>query len=731
MRTMILIAASILVLATACSALTGTPTPRPTYTPYPTYTPVPLPPMERTESIKPVGDAAMEKDVGVKPAGGQAIAVDQGVSCDALLQSQLRVQRSASTSDRMNQVISQIQAQRSECPEDTWDPEVVDHDDLLSNPAFCFGSQAAGASAEAGGVPGTEGDSGTVGDTQVPTSLRLGNTSSGVVRANSGRDSENNIIVYWAEDTASRPTDSAKCWLYVSRLRTWDENYYTVTVGGESSRENLPTTPTRPAPTRSHIPSTQELRGGTHTPTTSTPAHSPTAEDAIPEWAYENHPSLTEYILNLPWASGKLTAFEFNTIELLVRYAVVHSNGIEYAINENLLAEPDPFAIDIIQEFASYESAPEVADPRQIKAERRLINLPLRGQTNLLILRAQPGSRVAMDLLENAVRSAERFMGIPFPTDQVTLRFTKLNVQKGYDGSFSSGSFSGGQVRILPTHDQHPLVTTHYSPGNEKRLAEIIAHEVAHYYWHHHANWINEGMAETLTSYIENDRVDAAIAPHNPPCSIYQSIIELEIASTRRSEYSKFLCNYSMGESSFLDLHDILGDQEFIQSVRRLYKTRNNPYIESVKSAFPNSVETRSVINQHYYGDANPKNIKPSPQLPTIQITSASLHLEREQTLPPWDKTPLRSISASNYYGPLVLVVTIPRHGQGRQPYITLTVKHAESDWSEQRIINPPTSASSSHRIGPRRTPWLPGNYLASIEQEGKKLAEISWTVTP
>ena len=159
---MILIAASILVLATACSALTGTPTPRPTYTPYPTYTPVPLPPMERTESIKPVGDAAMEKDVGVKPAGGQAIGVDQGMSCDALLQSQLRVQRSASTSDRMNQVISQIQAQRSECPEDTWDPEVVDHDDLLSNPAFCFGSQAAGASAEAGGVPGTEGDSGTV-----------------------------------------------------------------------------------------------------------------------------------------------------------------------------------------------------------------------------------------------------------------------------------------------------------------------------------------------------------------------------------------------------------------------------------------------------------------------------------------------------------------------------------------------------------------------------------------
>ena len=506
-------------------------------------------------------------------------------------------------------------------------------------------------------------------------------------------------------------------------------------VEKQSSRANLPTTPTPPAPTRSHIPSTQELRGATQTPPTLTPVHSPTAEDAIPEWAYEKHPSLTEYILNLPWASGKLTAFEINIIELLVRYAVIRSNGIEYAINERILAEPDPFAIDIIQEFGSFESAPEVVDPRQIKVERRLINLPLRGQTNLLILRAQPGSEVAMDLLENAVRSAERFMDVPFPTDQVTLRFTELNVPKGYAGTFGADTFSGGQVQILPTYDQHTRMTTHYSPGNEKHLAEIIAHEVAHYYWHHQANWINEGMADTLSSYIENDRVNTPIALSKPPCSTYRSIIELEIDSPKPSEFSKFLCNYSMGQSLLLDLRDILGNQEFIQSVRRLYKTRTAPHIESVKSAFPNSSETREVINQHYYGDANPQSIKPSHQLPIVQLTSASLHLEREQTLPPWNKTPLRSLSASKYYGPTVLIVTTPPHAQGSQQYVTLTVKHAESDWSEQRMIGHSTLAgfatSSPHRIGPRRTPWLPGNYLASIEQQGKKLAEISWTVTP
>ena len=412
----------------------------------------------------------------------------------------------------------------------------------------------------------------------------------------------------------------------------------------------------------------------------------------------------------------------------------IHSNAIEHAKKEHLLTGPDPFAMDIIQRIGFFESAPEVTDPRQIQVEQRLINLPLRGQTNLLILRAQPGSEVAMDLLESSVRSAERFMNIPFPTDQVTLQFTKANVEEGYAGSFST-SFLVGAVQILPRYDQHALVTTHYSPGNEKELAEIIAHEVAHYYWHHYASWINEGMADTLTSYIENDRVGTPIAFSRSPCSEYQSIIELEIDSPRPSEFSKFLCNYSMGQSLFLDIRGIIGSQEFIQGARRLYKTRTAPHIESVKSAFPNSGDMPRVINQHYYRDSDPESTEQSPQLPTIKLTSASLHLQRRQTLPPWDRTHLSSFSASRYHGPIMLFVTVPPQGQGSQPYVTLTVEHPESAWSEQRIIEaaglPESRSSSRHEIGPRRTPWTPGKYLASIEQYGKKLAEISWTVTP
>ena len=153
----------------------------------------------------------------IEPAGGQVIGGDGGVSCDGILQAQLLVQRGASTATRMNQVISQIQAQRDECPEDVWNPVVVDASTAASESCFVTGGGVAGTD-----VPDT---GGKVGDTRVPRSLRVGNADTGLVRDKSGRDSGNNILVYWSKEADERPTDSSTCWLYSNRLRTWDENY--------------------------------------------------------------------------------------------------------------------------------------------------------------------------------------------------------------------------------------------------------------------------------------------------------------------------------------------------------------------------------------------------------------------------------------------------------------------------------------------------------------------------
>ena len=66
-----------------------------------------------------------------------------------------------------------------------------------------------------------------VGDQVLPNGLArpTGTDDEYVPRSTSGRDSENNIIVYWADDVADRPSDAASCWLYFARLRSWHENF--------------------------------------------------------------------------------------------------------------------------------------------------------------------------------------------------------------------------------------------------------------------------------------------------------------------------------------------------------------------------------------------------------------------------------------------------------------------------------------------------------------------------
>ena len=137
----------------------------------------------------------------IEPAGGTAIENASGLSCDRVLKNQLVFQRAASTADRMNAVIKQIQAQRTECAADIWDPEIL---------------------ADSGGAD--YGSGGKIGDLDVPRGLqaRPNDPTSGPRRA-SGRDAENNVFVMF--DPNHRPTDSAYCWLYSSRLRTWDQEY--------------------------------------------------------------------------------------------------------------------------------------------------------------------------------------------------------------------------------------------------------------------------------------------------------------------------------------------------------------------------------------------------------------------------------------------------------------------------------------------------------------------------
>ena len=160
--------------------------------------------MERTTSIKPVGDAAMEQDVAIK--------------CDGIFRNQLVFQRGASTADRMNVIVSQIQSQHSDCNSEVWNPVVIDLDNTTGNPAGkCFGATP-GTLPAAATMP-------TIGSQVMPTSLgTAASATTHQARTTSGRDSENNILVYFSDTLSNRPFDGASCWLYYTRLKTWHHN---------------------------------------------------------------------------------------------------------------------------------------------------------------------------------------------------------------------------------------------------------------------------------------------------------------------------------------------------------------------------------------------------------------------------------------------------------------------------------------------------------------------------
>ena len=137
-------------------------------------------------------------EIVIEPAGGMAIQGQKGVDCDRILRQQLVINRAASTRERMQFVIQQIQSKRGECGPEYWNPVIRD-----------------------GGAVGVVDD--TVGGMPFPQGLL--NFGGGDPPENSARDAGNNMVIYWEGGEDQRPSDGSAAWLYVSAFNTWREGY--------------------------------------------------------------------------------------------------------------------------------------------------------------------------------------------------------------------------------------------------------------------------------------------------------------------------------------------------------------------------------------------------------------------------------------------------------------------------------------------------------------------------
>ena len=243
-------------------------------------------------------------------------------------------------------------------------------------------------------------------------------------------------------------------------------------------------------------------------------------------------------------------------------------------------------------------------DPEGGLLEQRSILLPLSGEVALSIIRTGPGAARAMDLLERSVRSIEAYMELPLPTSYIGLLYEDA-VVSGF-----AGTNFGTHMAILPEYDiDDGSDEAEYAP-------QIIAHEVAHYYWSGNAGWVDEGAADFLASVVTGALTDHPFDASNLPCRHAGNIGELDALGITQDDLA-YECSYSLGERLFLDLNRSLGESRFRQNLRRLYTLSEDEDgadeypgtsvgIERVRQAFGSGDLTADTVIARWYDGAGP-----------------------------------------------------------------------------------------------------------------------------
>ena len=339
-----------------------------------------------------------------------------------------------------------------------------------------------------------------------------------------------------------------------------------------------------------------------------------------------------------------------------------------------------------------------------------------------------------MDLLEDSVRGAEDFTGLPLPNNHVALLY-----EDAVDGDGAGTNFET-HIAILPEYD--------VDDGSDE--ADIggstIAHEVAHYYWSGNTSWVDEGAAEFMASIIDGARTGRPIGATFPPCAYARTIAELERLDADVADI-EYECAYSLGERLFIDLFRAAAEERFRAGFRDLFLLSaieddvddfagTSVGIAQVKEIFGS--ETTPVAR--WYDGTEPfvlESLDTSPVIPDLpsingRIDKACVALSEDglpvATFSDADATDRVFLTLEYSYdvsgGPHVVQLEIAKYYEDgfvfNRGTIELTAEEGYIDGSFWLTVGP----SPPDRKAPGRY-WI---YVYSDEQ---KVAEVQYEVTP
>ena len=321
-----------------------------------------------------------------------------------------------------------------------------------------------------------------------------------------------------------------------------------------------------------------------------------------------------------------------------------------------------------------------------------------------------------MDFLEHAVRTAEEYTKVPFPTRFVAYLFA------------DAVGDAGGR------HFGTNIISKPYADGGDDSDAGHIAHEVGHYYWGGDRPWLNEAGAAFIEYFSELERTGRPVESRGTQCLFFKTIKAMELAGVRFDSHES-RCIYALGQQFMLDMYYGLGDAAFRQGLHN-FLTGNVKGISGLTQSFkqPLSPEKAFFVDlavAGWFGTTpliGPGFLESSPPDPLLtaingRIEDLKLNLrQRDENY---------RLSSDDEREAVQLTVEFSHHVNGLFE-LPLKVAHVAENGSVL-TVQELTIDSYDRGVEEIEIPLTkePGQYWVVLVEGNRKVAEVFYVITP
>ena len=465
-------------------------------------------------------------------------------------------------------------------------------------------------------------------------------------------------------------------------------------------------------------------------------------------------PETLDTLLDSHTVGSRLTAFDLPALLSLQRMAQDRPERLAQLTKEpwfrDGLTDSEAAIVAALYErsrFVSPEFDTIVANPESLNVEIRTATNRAGGAVPIAILRSGtiPADSQVMSTSRLAVPLMEDMFDAPFPMPAIVIHITE------YVSGVAAGTNYQTHITLKPAIDANEI---------PEFAVHSVLHEIAHYYLYSNPIWYAEGGADFAASYARNVASGTPIEATNSPCAAAVSLSELEFRlpadpGVNEEDADLSRCVYSLGERLILALYRHLGEERFLQGWREPYQTLAAQPTYPVDYDFPEvelrvaylrtggrlmQPELEHIWDQWYRGTAStivegvPDPTPPDPSLASVNGRIDSAHVSLTQFGSATD-----SFSVSEQQGWVFLNLEysyqVPSGAEKRtwelveyyQDGYAYSRRSVDVDFEAQYAGG--TRWLSLGPTPPHR--WAPGRYWAYVYEDGRKIAEVEYEVTP